>query len=270
MKHALLLSIAALACLLLPGPPARAAALPIDTVAGQAHFTHVLSAGMCTRLAQEGQKADLAKLTGAESEALLKRLMLGAMGDNFTEFSALMEKAGQGKASALGGAIGEQAVLEMAQRCPGAGPLIAKIGSSHMSGNLEMSATERSVLLPITQAACQRLDAENAKQPFAKLTPAQRSAQIEQVLGSTLLSSTQALTEQYGDDAMEDPAQGEEIGKKVALLMLEVCPNYILEVGRDEMARERQAAAAPAPKAKPAPARKTPAKTSPLKSGSKR
>jgi hypothetical protein len=255
---------------LLCGRVAQAKALPIDTVAGQAHFTHVLSAGMCTRLAQESQKADLTKLTGPESEALLKRLMLGAMGDNFTEFSTLMEKAGQGEAAKLGQAIGAQAVVEMVQRCPSAGSLMAKIGGSHLKGNLEMSATERSVLLPITQAACQRLDAENAKQPFAKLTAAQRSALVQQALGATLLSNSQALMEQYGEDVMESEEQGEEIGKKVGLLMLEICPNYILEVGRDEMARKQQAQAAPASKAHVAPARKVPAKASPVKFGSKR
>jgi len=267
MKHALLGCIATFATLLLPGRAAQASALPLDTVAGQAHFTRLMSAGMCTRLAQESQKADLSKLTGAESEALLKRLMLGAMGDNFTEFNGLLEKAGKGQAATLGRAIGEQAVVDMAQHCPNAGPLIAKIGSSHMPGNLEMSATERSVLLPITQAACKRLDAENAKQPFAKLTPAQRSAQIEQALSGALLSNAQALAEQYGDEVMEDQAQGEEIGKKVALLMLEVCPSYIMEIGRDEIARRQQAT--PAPKVAPA-ARKAPAKANSLKSGSKR
>jgi len=268
MKHALLGCIATFASLLLPGWAAQASALPIDTVAGQAHFTRLMSAGMCTRLAQESQKADLSKLTGAESEALLKRLMLGAMGDNFTEFSGLMEKVGKDQATTLGQAIGEQAVVDMVQHCPSAGPLIARIGSSHMQGNLEISATERSVLLPITQAACKRLDAENAKQPFAKLTPAQRGAQIEQALSGALLSNAQALTEQYGDEVMEDQAQGEEIGKKVALLMLEVCPSYIMEIGRDEIARKQQAAQAP--KAAAPAARKAPAKARPLKSGSKR
>jgi len=222
-----------------------------------------MSAGMCTRLAQESQKADLTKLTGAESEALLKRLMLGTMGDNFTEFSTLMEKMGAEKAGVLGRAIGEQAVLEMTQQCPGAGALIAKIGASKLGGSAEMSATERSVLLPITQVACQRLDAANAKQPFSKLTPAQRGTQIEQAMSGALLSNTQALTEQYGDEAMEDQAQGMEIGKKVALLMLEVCPTYIMEVGRDELDRKRRADSAPAPK-------KAPAKAAPPKSGSKR
>lgn len=93
---------------------------------------------------------------------------------------------------------------------------------------------------------------------------------VQQALDATLLSNSQALMEQYGEDVMESEEQGEEIGKKVGLLMLEVCPNYILEVGRDEMARKQQAQAAPAPKAQAAPARKAPAKANPVKSGSKR
>lgn len=267
MKHPLLLSIVVIANLLLVSFQAQAAPVPADTVAGTGHFTHLVSVGMCARLAQESQKTDLTKLTGAESEALLKRLMLGAMGDNFGEFTALLQLVGKEKAESLGEAIGEQAVLEMVQRCPSSGPLMAKIGSSHLAGNLDMSDAERSVLLPIAQAACQRLDAENTKQPFDKLTPAQRGAQIERILGGTLLSSSQALQEQYGEDAMGSTEQGEEIGKKVALLMLEACPTYILAVGRDELARNRQAAAA---KPKATPTKKTPTRATPLKSAGKR
>ena len=244
---------------------AHATPVPADTVAGQARFTHRMSAGMCDRLAQESQKADLSKLTGAESEALLKRLLLGAMGDNFTEFSALMEKAGTNQTADLGRAIGEQAVLEMVQRCPSAGPLVAKVGSLHTGTSIEITPAERPTLLAIAQATCKQLDAENAKQPFDKLTPAQRNARLQQVLGGTFLSNSEELTAQYGDGVMTDKPQAEEIGKKIAILMLETYPTYILQAGQDELARRRQAAPAATtrptlPAAKKAPAKKAPAK----------
>lgn len=265
MKQTIRLYMAALVAGLLAAPAAHAA-MPADTVAGQARFTHRLSAGMCDRLAQESQKTDLSKLTGPESEALLKRVLLGAMGDNFTEFSGLMEKA-PGSAANLGRAIGEQAVLEMVQRCPSAGPLVARVGGLHSGASLEITPAERPTLLAIAQAACRQLDAENAKQSFDKRTPAQRSDLLKQVLGSAFLKSSAELTAQYGDEVMADKAQGEEIGKKIALLMLEACPSYILQAGQDELARRRQAAATPAPTTRPAPptAKKAPTKKVPTK-----
>ena len=266
MKHSVRLYIVALVAGLLTAPAAHAATAPADTVAGQARFTHRLSAGMCDRLAQESQKADLSKLTGTESEALLKRVLLGAMGDNFTEFSGLMEKA-PGSAAGLGRAIGERAILEMVQRCPSAGPLVAKVGGLHSGTSLEITPVERPTLLAIAQAACKQLDAENAKQPFDTLTPAQRSDLLKQVLGGAFLKSSAELTTQYGDEVMADKAQGEEIGKKIALLMLEACPSYILQAGQDELARRRQSAAAPAPTTRltPPTTKKATAKKAPAK-----
>jgi hypothetical protein len=193
--------------------------------------------------------------------------MLGAMGDNFTEFSTLMEHAGTIAPTDLGRAIGEQAVVEMVQRCPTAGPLLAKIGNNRMKAQVEITAAERPTLLAIAQDACKRLDAENAKKPFEKLTSAQRSDLIKQTLMGSFLSSSQELTAQYGDNVMEDKVQGEEIGKKIAMLMLESCPTYIMQVGQDELARRRLPTDKPAPAAKPsAPAaKKAPAKAAPAK-----
>ncbi len=264
MKHAFRLILAGLTAGLLSTLTAAAAPVPVDTVAGQARFVHRMSAGMCDRLAQEGQKADLSKLTAAESEALLKRVMLGAMGDNFAEFSALMEKAGTISPADLGRAIGEQAVLEMMGRCASAGSLLAKIGGARTGTSIEVTPAERPTLLAVTQAACKQFDAENAKQPIDKLTPSQRASLIEQVIGGVFLSHSEELAAQYGDDVMTDKAQLENIGRKVGILMLETCPTYILQAGRDEIAR-RQSPATPTAKPKApipgkAPVKKLPAK----------
>jgi hypothetical protein len=271
MKQPVRLHLAALAAGLLTTLAAYAAPAPADTVVGQARFTHRMSAGMCDRLAQEGQKTDLTKLTAAESEELFKSLMLKTMGDNFTEFSALMEKSGSLSPDELGRNIGEQAVLELIARCPSAGPLVAKMGGARLGKSVEITAAERPTLLVVAQATCKQLDAENAKQPFDKLTAAQRNTLLQQTLVAAFVNNTNELTAQYGEDVMADKAQGEEIGKKIALLMLEICPGYIMEVGRDEIARRRQATATPAPALAPtarpkvpaarkAPLKKTPAK----------
>lgn len=250
MKH-LLPSAIVVASLLLAGLVAQAAPtlVPTDTVAGQARFAKIMSAGMCAKLGQESQKTDLTKLPPAESEALFKKLMLTTMGDNFAEFSALLEKKGKGEAEALGRAIGEQAVFDLMQTCPEAAPLLAKLGSRHVPGGVEITPAEREVLLPITQDACQRLGAENAKQPLDQRTPAQRAAAVEQALQGAFMSHADALTQQYGDEVLQDAAQATEIGKKIGLLMLEACPTYIALVGRDQLASQRASLPAAKPKA---------------------
>jgi hypothetical protein len=267
MKQTVRLHLAALSAGLLTTLAAHAAPAPADTVPGQARFTHRMSAGMCEKLTQEGQKTDLTKLTAAESEALFKSLMLKTMGDNFTEFSALMEKPSSLSSAELGRNIGEQAVLDLIAHCPSAGPLVAKMGGARLGKSVEITAAERPTLLVVAQAACKQLDVENAKQPFGQLTPAQRNTLIQQTLVAAFVNSSTELTDQYGEDVMADRAQGEVVGKKIALLMLEICPVYIMEIGRDEIVRQRQAPATPAPAARPkAPAtRKALPKAKPAK-----
>jgi hypothetical protein len=117
------------------------------------------------------------------------------------------------------------------------------------------------VLLPITQDACQRLSAENTKQPLDQRTPDQRMAAVQQVFQGVFMSHSDALTQQYGDEVLQDATQATEIGKKMGILMLELCPAYIALVGRDHLATQRAAdAAAPQPTApvkKPAVKAKT-------------
>ena len=254
---------------LLATPAARAAAMPADTVAGQARFTHRMSAGMCERLAQESQKTDLSKLTGAESEELFKKLMLSTLGENLADFSALTEKTTSISPSDLGRTIGEQAVLELMAHCPSAASLMAKMGGTRLGKSVQITDAERPTLLVVAQAACKQLDVENAKQPFGQLSSAQRTALIQQTLVAAFVNNATELTAQYGEEVLGDRSQGEEIGKKVALLMVEICPIYIMEIGRDEITRKRQAAAtpaaAPATRTKAPTARKAPLKSAPVK-----
>ena len=252
MKQTVRLYRAALVAGLLATPAARAAAMPADTVAGQARFTHRMSAGMCERLAQESQKTDLSKLTGAESEELFKKLMLSTLGENLADFSALTEKTTSISHSALARPMGAHAVVVLWAPCPRAAALMAKWGGARLGKSVQITDAERPTLLVVAQAACKQLDVENAKQPFGQLTPAQRNTLIQQTLVAAFVNSSIELTDQYGEDVMADRAQGEVIGKKIALLMLEICPVYIMEIGRDEIVRQRQAPATPAaPAARP-------------------
>lgn len=259
MKHLLLWSAIFVGSSLLSSPRVQAASIPADTIAGQARFVKLMSTSMCNRLGQESQKADLSTLSPTESEALLKKIMLGSMGDNFAEFSALLEKTSKGKAEIVGRDIGEQAVLELMKSCPKAAPLLAKAGSNHVSGGIEITPAERGVLLPITQDACQRLEAENAKQPLDQRTPAQRTAVLQQVMQGVFMSHSDALEQQYGEEVMQDASQAETVGKKMGLLMVELCPTCIMQAGRDHLASQREAASAAKPRAT-TPAAKPPGK----------
>ncbi len=250
MKHAFRLILAGLTAGLLSTLTAAATPTPTDTLLGQAHLVRRMSAGMCDRLTKESQKIDLAKLTSAESEALFKRILLKTMGENYAEFNALLEKAGTTSQAELGRIINEQSIIEIAQRCPIASTLMVKVSERHAGISTEITPAERPTLLAITRAVCKQLDEENAKKPFSNLTPAQRGALLQRVLVGTCLKSADELMAQYGDEVMEDEAQGEEIGKKIAVLMVEVCPVYILQAGQENTVRS-ESAITPAPATKP-------------------
>ena len=244
-----------LAWLLLLGAagPGRASALPADTLRGQAHFVRHLSTSMCQHMATEMQGKEAGKLSADECQALFGKLVLSSMADNLSEFQTVLKQAKSVDADALGQQMGEQAVIQLMQACPAARPVIIRMGmlSSGLTEGVEPA--ERSVLLPIVQSICQRLDEENAKQPLEKRTPAQRSELMETEMQGALLAKSSDLTGYYGDEALEDSKLSEQIGQKIGILMAEQCPSYLLMAAQDA---EAPAEAAPAATPKPAPAAK--------------
>lgn len=241
MKQPLLLGIFLFVGLVLARPATATRLAPADTLKGQAHFTRIMSAGLCDKLTQDSQKTDFSKLPTAEVQETFEKLMLSVLSDHLSEFKALLAQMPTGQSNALGEQIGRDAMLQMVSTCPVAGPIIAQLAAQTMSSKSDLSAEERQVLLPIAQHACQQISASNAKTPLLKMSASQRMKLMEQSLQDAVLVSESSLTQYYGEDAMSDETQGDELGKKVALLMLKECPSYLMMMGADAAA-EKEAA----------------------------
>lgn len=257
MKHALLIG-----WLLLAARLGTAAPTPADTVKGQAQFVRQLSASLCEHLTAESQKTDLSKLSADETQQLFSKLMLGALADHMDAFQAVLKQLGpntQGKAEALG----QDAVLQLVDNCPPARTFLAQMGLKASQKDINIAPAERPVLLPVAQAICHRLDEENAKQAFSKMTPEARAAKMESAMQTIVMTNAQELADYYGEDTVDNQQQMKEIGTKIGLLVFEQCPSYIMLVGRDQQ-RATSAAKPAAPAARPAPARR-PAPKAPAK-----
>jgi hypothetical protein len=224
--------------------------LVADTLVGQAHLTRLLSEGICTKMTAEAQRTDLSKLSAAESEALLKKFMFAAMGDNFTEFSTLMQQAGANDARSSGERIGQDAVMSLVEKCPASRPLIARLTAQKSNMSSEITEDEKKVLAPIAHQTCEALDAENARQPFQQRAPAARAAEITKILQGTVLSNASELMQGFGEEVLEDQVQAEEMGKKLAVVLLNECPTYVLMMGQASLAQKSTDPPAKAPVAK--------------------
>lgn len=231
-----------LAVLLLSRPgvarPAPTAG-PADTVRGQARLTRQLSASLCTRLLAESQRATFVALTPAQGQVLLARLLLGAAADNATAMTALLERVGPTRSRALKRTLSADAMLQLAQQCPVASTLLAHL--NQQEAGMAVGDDERPTLLPVARLACRCLDTTTVRQPFAQLSPATRAALAGEAMRYAAHRNQEALLAQYGPALASDSTLSQQVGQKVALLMLEVCPAYLLQLNRD-----RQAAAAPA------------------------
>lgn len=266
MKQPLLLGIFLFAGLALAQTATAARWAPADTLKGQARFTRILSVGLCDKLTQDSQKTDFSKLPAAEMQETFEKLMLSVLSDHLSEFKALLAQLPTNKSDALGEQISRDALLQMMHTCPAAGPIVAQLASQSIESKSELPADERQVLLPIAQHACQQISASDAKTPLLKMSAAQRMKLMEQSLEDAVLVSEETLTQYYGEDAMDKEEQGEELGRKVALLMLQECPSFLVLMGADAVAEEATASSQPAsPRApaskkpgvkKPMPARK--------------
>lgn len=261
MKHLLLLLG------LLLGQASAAAVLPADTLKGQAQFVNRLSSTLCERLTAEGQKTDLSKLSAEDAQNLLTRLVGGVMGENFMELQTLLKQTSNSdEAQRQGGQLGEAMMLRLIEICPASHQLVAQLGLQSIGKKADLSVAERQTLMPVAESICQRFDADNAKQPYEKMTPVARRAAIEQAMSGVMMDKAQDLQDYYGEDTMQDEDKMHEIGTKIGLLVLEKCPRYLLLIGRDEQANKaaattpRPSKSTPAAKATHRPAAKRPAK----------
>ncbi|WP_151086720.1 hypothetical protein [Hymenobacter baengnokdamensis] len=210
------------------------AAWPADTVRGQARLTQQLSASLCTRLLAESQHTTFTALTPAQGQVLMARLLLGATADNATALTALLEPVGPARGRALKHALTTDAVLRMAQQCPLASTLIAHL--NQQQAHLAIGDDERLTLLPVARLACRCLDTTAVRRPFAQLSPAERAALTGDAMRYAAHRNQETLLAQYGETLARDSTLSQQVGEKVALLMLEICPAYLLQLNRDHPA----------------------------------
>jgi hypothetical protein len=220
--------------LVLPAGATPSPAAPADTVRGQARLTQQLSASLCTRLVAESQHATLTALTPTQGQVLMARLLLGAVADNATAMTALLERAGPTRSRALKHALTTAAILQLAEQCPIASTLLAHLNQQQAS--VPIGDDERPTLLPLARLACRCLDTATVRQPFAQLSPTARAALAGEALRYAASRNQEALLAQYGPALAHDSTLSQQVGEKVALLMIEICPAYLLQLTRDHPA----------------------------------
>ena len=216
------------------GRPAGAApspAAPADTVRGQARLTQQLSNSLCTRLVSESQRTTLLALTPTQGQVLLTRLLLGAVADNATAMTALLERAGPARSRPLKRALTADALLRLAEQCPLASTLLAHLNQQQAS--VAVADDERPTLLPVARLACRCLDTAAVRQPFAQRSPAARAEVAGEAIRYAAQRNQEALLAQYGQALGSDNTLSQQVGEKVGLLMLEICPAYLLQLNRD-------------------------------------
>lgn len=214
--------------LLATASAARAQTLaPTDTLPGHARLVRSLSTAMCEQLATQYRALDLSQLVPDSAQQLLVRLSYQALMTYPDEVERMV--AASPTPDATGAGLVQAAHQQLAMQCPAARPLLARIGMQYAAQPTVVTSAERPLLSTVARSICQRLDAADAHQPFAKLTPGERVLAVNRATDAAMLAHRQQLTAFYQTDLSADPALRLKIGQ----LVLEQCPTYLLQVSRD-------------------------------------
>ena len=241
--------IFSLLCLAALQPVTRAHATggscaPADTVAGHARMVRQLSEAMCTQLANDHVTKFEVMATPAALQ-MTQELFITAMKRDSVAFMAMMTTASeQGRsAQSVGQEVGKDVVLRLSKTCPAAMPLILRLSQTEQAKQAAtakvplISETEKKALQPLANHICAQLTAAETKQPFAKLLPEQRKALFTTLMQKEFITNRASLLRYYSAAQLSDQQRREEIGQKMAALMLQQndCTKYLLLVGVDEM-----------------------------------
>ena len=220
--------------------------VPADTVVGHARMVRQLSEAMCAQLSND-HTTKFEALSTPQAMQMTQQLFVGAMQRDSVAFIAMMTTAGaEGKEPrAVGEVVGRDVVLRLSKVCPAALPLILRISQTDQAKQAAlarmpaMSEAEKKCLQPLTNTICTGLAAADAKQPFAKLQPAQRHALFAGLMQQAFVVGRPQLLRHYSAAQLNDPRQREGIGQKLAALMLQQanCANYLLLMGADEISK---------------------------------
>lgn len=231
MKKTLLLSCLNWLAWASPALAAPHATTPVDTVAGHAQMRRILSVGLCTKFEAENKRRSFSDLTTHQLDKLTEGLVMSIIGENLDAFQALQKQVPKRKQHAYEEQLGKEAMLEMVDNCPTMKTILPQIARQSIKDKSPISAAERAVLLPIAQAACQRLEDENKRQPLSQHTTAEQQALIVRAVQAPILTNAPALMEYYGEDILSSEARATVMGERMALIMLDICPRYMLLLG---------------------------------------
>ncbi|TGE27526.1 hypothetical protein [Hymenobacter metallicola] len=221
---------------------ATATVLQPDTLAGQGKLVRNLSATLCARLEEENKKKPLNTLTPEEGKSLITSSLFASMSQHADQFTAFLEQAtkNNGDSQAIGRAVGTDVILLLGRECQIAQGLIMRMGMNAYQGKPTISAKEQPLLQKMTVSVCEYMDKENQKAPLASRTPQERTDIMTQAMQSTFTIHEKAVKTIYGNQVLEKQADLELIGRKIALLMAEQCPGYLMQVSLDEVEKKKQ------------------------------
>lgn len=219
---------------------------PADTVAGHSRMVRQLSEAMCVQLSSD-HTTKFDALSTPDALQMTQQLFVTAMQRDSAAFIAMMTAAAaEGKEPrAVGEVVGRDVVLRLSKMCPAAMPLILRISQTDQAKQAAaarmpaISDAEKKCLQPLAGNICAGLIAADAKHPFAKLPPAQRHALFTGLMQQAFVAGRPQLLRYYSAAQLNDPKRREEIGQKLAALMLQQtnCANYLLLVGTDEISK---------------------------------
>jgi len=223
-------------------------AAPADTVAGHSRMVRKLSQAMCGGVTNNRSTA-FEKMSPAEAMQYTQKLFVQAMqSDSVAFLNMLNEAAKRGQSTQqVAQDLGKDVMVNMARNCPAAMPLIMRLSQTEeaqKAANVKLPSVtevEKKTLQPMANHLCAQLDAANAKQPFDKMPVADRGALFNKLIVQEFAGSRTKLLTYYSKAQLDDNQQREEIGKKIASLMMAqgACATYLVVIGMDAIKEEK-------------------------------
>ncbi|UOQ66473.1 hypothetical protein [Hymenobacter volaticus] len=232
-----LYTIALFSLLFLLGGHAHGISITADTLRGQRQLVQHVSQTVCSKLADEDKKSPLSKLSPADAQSLFAEVLQSSIREHIDEMSALMTINKINNPRKFGEVVGREVVLLMVKDCPISQPLIMSIGMAQVKNLPTITAEEKPVLMIVSTEICQRLDTENAKNPIINRSIAERKEVMQTVMQGAVLKHIEALSNYYGFKAIGNKVHMEGVGRKIAMLMADQCPNYLTQMGFDAIAK---------------------------------
>ncbi|UOQ53794.1 hypothetical protein [Hymenobacter cellulosivorans] len=212
-----------------------AAPLAGDTLRGQHQFIQTVSATMCERLEEEGKAKPLNSFSTVEAQLTISRITESSIQAHTEELGELMAANKISLPRKVRERLGENIVVHLLESCPAGQQLLMGIVQNQFGAKLSISAEEKPVLLVVSNDICQRLDADNASRPMASRTSKERMDAFAAAMQGGMLKNMEPLANFYGLDNMQKSKVSAALGQKIALLISQQCPSYILRLGLDAM-----------------------------------